>query len=66
MIHAQHPATGRTGTFSNRAWELLPPRKDGWQQIAAQMPGEVADALKSKPAGNPRKAHKHENPKQAV
>lgn len=35
MIKAKHTTTGRTATFSKRAWELLPTHKDGWEKVVA-------------------------------
>ena len=66
MIHAKHSQSGRTGMFSERAWELLPAHKDGWQ-IELSPPPEVLEHIaKQSPAEpptevKPHKRRKHEN-----
>jgi len=59
MIKAIHPASGRRGTFSEAAWELLPTGKDGLKDgWKVEMPEEVSDGLQKKAAAEKRAAEK--------
>ena len=51
MIHAIR--NGQKADFSEHVWDLLPPGKEGWEQVKAEPTEEVKAAVKKQVKAEP-------------